>query len=425
MPPLSSLSAGDIAQGVRAGTFSATEVIEACLARISAREPLVGAWEFLDPDLARRQALAVDEAAVKGSLCGVPIGVKDIMNTGDMPTGMGSPIYEGHRPAADAACVAALRAAGAVVPGKNVTCEFAGLTAGKTANPVDPRRTPGGSSSGSAAAVADLMVPVALGTQTGGSVLRPSSYCGVIGFKPSYGRIDLAGVFPAAPSLDTLGLHARSLDDIEGLLSVLAPGLAPSDGQREAPSIIGLCRTAMWDQAKPETRAAIEDAASRLSDEGAGIIELTLPQAVRDLNLLRPIINDRERSMTLQREWAEHRHLLSPQMQNTIRRGHEVPDADYKSALRLMNTYRADMTAIFSDVDFILTPAVDGEAPEGLEDTGDPKFQSLWTLLGTPAVSLPVFSGPSGLPVGIQLVAPCGHDADLIAVSRWVMERLS
>jgi Asp-tRNA(Asn)/Glu-tRNA(Gln) amidotransferase A subunit family amidase len=212
---LNSLSATAIATGVADGSFTAEAVTAACLDHIAAREDTVGAWEFLDPELALTQARGVDAAEVKGPLAGVPVGVKDIIDTHDMPTGMGSPIYDGHRPSADASCVAQMRAAGAVILGKTVTCEFAGLTPRKTTNPHDPTRTPGGSSSGSAAAVADEMIPLAFGTQTGGSVLRPSSYCGIIGYKPSFDTFSLTGIYPAAESLDTLGLHARSLDDIE------------------------------------------------------------------------------------------------------------------------------------------------------------------------------------------------------------------
>ncbi|NBP72642.1 MAG: amidase, partial [Alphaproteobacteria bacterium] len=244
---LNQLSATEIADGVTTGAFSAEAVTLSCLDRVAEREDAVMAWEFLDPELALAQARALDAAPEKGLLAGVPVGVKDIIDTRDMPTGMGSPVYDGHRPPTDASCVARLRAAGAVILGKTVTCEFAGLTPRKTANPHDPARTPGGSSSGSCAAVADGMVPVALGTQTGGSVLRPSSYCGIVGFKPSFDTFNLKGVFPAAESLDTLGLHARTIDDIELLTSALLLRDHKPAPEMPRPPVVGLCKTSMWD----------------------------------------------------------------------------------------------------------------------------------------------------------------------------------
>ena len=419
------LPATEIASGVRSGAFTAGSVVDACLARIESREEIVGAWEYLDPELARKQARAVDLAEDRGQLAGVPVGVKDIIDTCDMPTGMGSPIHYGNRPSADASCVARLRAAGAVILGKTVTCEFAGLAPGKTANPHDPAHTPGGSSSGSAAAVADHMVPVALGTQTGGSVVRPSSYCGVTGYKPSFGTFSLAGVFPAAESLDTLGLHARNIDDIALLFSVLAGG--PFDPARELVSgpAFGLCRTWLWSEAQPETRDAVESAAERLVEAGFAVRDLTLPDEFRRLSELRRVINARERAMAMADAWQRGRELLSPQLQNTIREGLALSYGEYVDALRLMDACRARLDDVFAGCDAILTPAVDGEAPRSLDDTGSPRFQSLWTMLRTPAITLPTHTGPRGLPVGIQLVAPWRGDDLLFAVCRQVMEALS
>jgi Asp-tRNA(Asn)/Glu-tRNA(Gln) amidotransferase A subunit family amidase len=420
--PLNSLSATEIAAGVAAGTFTAEEVTKACLDYIAGREDIVGAWECLDPELALAQARAVDAAPEKGVMAGVPVGVKDIIDTHDMPTGMGSSIYDGHRPPADASCVAQMRAAGAVILGKTVTCEFAGLTPRKTANPHDPARTPGGSSSGSAAAVADHMLPLAFGTQTGGSVLRPSSYCGIIGYKPSFDTFSLTGVYPAAESLDTLGLHARTLDDIELATSALLmrPHALVPDLQR--PPVVGLCKTKMWDAAQPESREAMEKAAAAMQAAGAQVRDFELPEEFDWLGELRGIINGRERAVVMADEWARNRDRLSDQLQKTIQDGLDTDYRDYVDAMYLMETCRARTTQAFEGCDVLLTPAVDGEAPVGLDGTGSPQFQALWTMLHTPTITLPTHTGPNGLPVGIQLVAPYRADRSLMAISRWVLE---
>lgn len=413
------LPAREIAEGVRSGVLAAEAVAEACLARIAACDGTVMAWEFLDPDLVRVQARAVDRTADKGALAGVPVGVKDVIDTADMPTALGSPIHAGRRPAADARCVALLRAAGAVVMGKTVTCEFAGPAPGKTANPRDPSRTPGGSSSGSAAAVADGMVPIALGTQTGGSVIRPSSYCGVLGYKPSFGKFDLAGVFPAAPSLDTLGVHARAADDVALAASVLSerPAAPPAPGRR--PARVGVAKTWLWDRASSETREAVENAARRMEKAGARVFDVGLDNRFRELAEIRGTINAVERARTLRDEWARDRERLSPVMRATVEEGLAVPEAEYGEAKRFLADRRAAGDAAFGACDVLLCPAVDGVAPPGLDDTGDPRFQSLWTMLGTPAATLPAGTGPGGLPVGVQLVAPRRRDGALLDVLRW------
>jgi amidase len=419
---LNTLSATAIATGVADGTFTAEAVTAACLDHIAAREDTVGAWEFLDPELALTQARAIDAADVKGPLAGVPVGVKDIIDTHDMPTGMGSPIYDGHRPPENASCVALIRAAGAVILGKTVTCEFAGLTPRKTTNPHDPTRTPGGSSSGSAAAVADEMIPLAFGTQTGGSVLRPSSYCGIIGYKPSFDTFSLTGIYPAAESLDTLGLHARSLDDIElASAALLRRPFAPI-GELKKPPVVGLCKTPMWDQAQPETREAVEAAAAAMQAAGAMVRDFELPEEFEWLGELRGMINGWERADVMADEWARNRDALSKQMQATIQGGLDTPYRDYVDAMHLMETCRVRTTQSFEGCDVLLTPAVDGEAPVGLAETGSPRFQALWTMLHTPSITLPTHKGSNGLPVGIQLVAPYRADRSLLGIARWVQE---
>ena len=268
-------------------------------------------------------ARELDRGPIRGALHGVPIGIKDVIDTADQPTEMGSPIYRGHRPACDAACVALLRAAGAVILGKTVTCEFAGMTAGPTTNPHNPAHTPGGSSSGSAAAVADLMLPAALGTQTGGSVLRPAAYCGVIGYKPTFGAFNRAGLKFAAESLDTIGLMARSLDDIELVTSVLLGGQPGAPVALGAAPAIGLCRTPLWDTAQPETKHAVEDAAARLAQAGAAVREVVLPADFAGLKTAaRETINNYERSKSMAAEWASHARSDQPEAQALHRARH-------------------------------------------------------------------------------------------------------
>ena len=422
---LNEISATEIVRRIAAGETTAEAVVEACLDRIAAREPSVRAFANLDPELARSRARGLDRGPRRGLLHGVPIGVKDVLDTADQPTEMGSPIYCGYRPAADSACVALARAAGAIILGKTVTAEFAGMAPGPTTNPHNPAHTPGGSSSGSAAAVADFMIPAALGTQTGGSIMRPASFCGVIGYKPSFGTFSRAGLKLAAESLDTVGLLARSLDDIELLTAVLV-GRPPAAPQlMDSAPRIGLCRTSLWEQAQPETVAAVEGAASKLSAAGAQVHEVRLPDAFAGLRAAaRETINCYERSKSLASEWQSHRELLSPQMQRCIGQGLEMRHDDYIAAIRLGAACRAQLEAVFDGLDVLLAPCVNGEAPAGLSHTGDPGFQAIWTLLHVPAMSLSTHRGPTGLPVGIQLIAPKYKDEHLFACARWIWQRL-
>ncbi len=416
--------AAEAARAIAEGRTTSEAVVRACLARIAEREETVRAWAFLDPDLALAQARACDAAAEPaGPLHGVPVGIKDIFDTADMPTEMGSPIYAGHRLAADAAAVAILRAAGAVILGKTVTAEFAGTHPGATANPRDVARTPGGSSQGSAAGVADFMVPVALGTQTGGSVLRPSSYCGIVGFKPTFGTFNRAGIKFAAESFDTIGLHARNLEDIALVRDVLTGRNAGGITPFERPPRVGLCRTHLWHLAEPETVAAIEGAADAIRKAGADVDEVELPAAFAALAGARRAINDYERARAMAHEWRTGRDRLSPAMQKTVASGFATPDSEYRAALAATEECRRLLHEVFEDRDALLAPAVNGEAPLGLDYAGDPAFQSLWTMLHVPAITLPTHRGPNGMPVGIQLVSRRGADDLLLSIAEWVGER--
>ena len=415
--------AAETARAIAEGRTTSEEAVASCLGRIAEREATVRAWAWLDPDHALAEARARDAARPLGPLHGVPVGIKDIFDTADMPTQMGSPIYHGHRPAADAAAVAILRAAGAVILGKTVTAEFAGTHPGPTTNPHDAARTPGGSSQGSAAGVADFMVPVALGTQTGGSVLRPSSFCGIVGFKPSFGTFNRAGIKFAAESLDTIGLHARALEDVALVADVLTGREPGGIAALARPPRIGLCRTPLWHLAEPETVAAIDGAAAAVRAAGAAVDEVRLPAAFDALADARRAINDHERARAMAHEWRTDRDRLSPALRKTVEAGLAVPHAEYRAALARTRDCRHLLDWLFDDWDALLAPAVNGEAPPGLGHAGDPAFQALWTMLHVPAITLPTHRGPNAMPVGIQLVARRGEDDLLLSVAEWVWER--
>ena len=417
---LERLTAREAAGRIGAGEITSAALVEACLARIAAREGEVGAWAYIDPAAALEQARAADAAPAQGPLHGVPIAIKDLIDTFDMPTAYGSPIYEGHRPAADAAPVALLRAAGAVILGKTVTTEFAAVTPGKTKNPRTLAHTPGGSSSGSAAAVADFMAPAALGTQTVGSTIRPASYCGVVGFKPTYQALSIAGVKAQAESLDTLGLMARSVDDAGLLYAVLSGGPVPAaQAAPETPPRLAFCRTAHWPKAEPAAVAAMEAAQRKLRAAGAWIEEVELSARFAEALDAQWLILRFEFARALSFERTRRRELLSDRLRALLDDGIKIAPADHAAAQALARACRAEIAAVFSRFDAILTPAAAGEAPEGLFGPSDLLFQRLWTLLHLPALTLPGLTGPRGLPIGIQLVGPHGGDLLLLEVARW------
>jgi Asp-tRNA(Asn)/Glu-tRNA(Gln) amidotransferase A subunit family amidase len=424
MSKLNQLSATEIARGIAAKKFTAEAVVRDCLKRIAEREPVVKAWATVDPDYALRQARALDSGPSRGALHGVPIGVKDIIDTADLPTEMGSAIYKGNRSFSDAACVAIVRAAGAVILGKTVTAEFAGMSPGPTTNPHNAAHTPGGSSSGSAAAVADFMVPAAFGTQTGGSVLRPAAFCGVVGYKPTFNLFNRAGIKFAAETLDTIGLLANTIDDVELITSVLVNKPLANRSLDSAPRL-GLCRTPLWDTAAPETVQAIEDSAARLAAAGASVREITLPEEFSRLyHASRETINNYERSKSMAADWANHGARISKVLGDRIKLGMATKHEDYIAALRLAEQCRALIADAFDEIDAIIAPCVKGEALARLDYTGDPAFQQFWTVLYVPSMSLPTHRGPTGLPVGIQVVAPRYADDQLFACARWIWQQL-
>jgi amidase len=423
--PLNELSATEIARKTAAGETTCEAVVRDCLARIAARDDVVKAWVNFDPDHALAQARALDRGPHRGPLHGVPIGLKDTIDTFDMPTELGSPIYRGHRPRADASCVALLRRAGAVILGKTATCEFAGSAPPQTTNPHNAAHTPGGSSSGSAAAVADRMAPAALGTQTGGSVLRPSSFCGIFGYKPTYNMINKEGVWPAADSIDTIGWLAGAIDDIELLMAVLRMQTPQPPRALSEPPRIGVWRTDLWDTAQDESKAAVEDAAARLGKAGAKVRDARMPDAFLGLHVIaRSTISFYERAACMAFFWDHQRERLSPQMQRYIENGHKISREDYIAGLRRLDECRALLSFVFEDFDVLLAPCVQGEAPKGLAVTGDPSMQAVWTALHTPSMTLPTHRGPNNLPVGIQVVGQRYEDDRLFASARWIWQRI-
>jgi Asp-tRNA(Asn)/Glu-tRNA(Gln) amidotransferase A subunit family amidase len=416
------LSAREAAKAVAAGTLKAETLVEAYLERAQAIEPRLRSFVYLDPALARTQARAVDKAKRKGPLAGVPVGVKDIIDTKDMPTECNSAIHVGRRPDEDADCVAAVRKASGIILGKCVTTEFAGSWPGPTRNPYNPAHTPGGSSSGSAAAVAAGLVPFAFGTQTGGSVIRPASYCGCFGFKATRESLSLAGVHPLASSLDTLGFYARSADDALLFHSVLA-GVKDISPKLPRKPRLAVVRTAMRSKIEPASADLLEAVAHRLAAHAEKIDQVELSPLDSGFDAQNVLI-----SAGIARAFDEiekrHHDLLSVMLLEAIESGRGHSQARIAEAEETRIVCIAAIDRFFGDYDAILTPAAAGEAPKGFHSTGNPDFNRLWTFLGTPSVSLPVGLGPNGLPVGLQLVGPRGGDRALLALSEWAFDIL-
>jgi Asp-tRNA(Asn)/Glu-tRNA(Gln) amidotransferase A subunit family amidase len=406
-----------------AGKLTAVQLAEDSLARVAEREGDVQAWAYINADQVLAQARALDREPRRGPLHGIPVGLKDIIDTIDMPTEYGSPIYAGHRPQADASCVALLRKAGAVMMGKTVTTEFAVRHPNKTRNPHNLEHTPGGSSSGSAAGVADYMMPLALGTQTGGSVVRPSAYCGVVGIKPTFNIINRAGVKPNSESLDTIGVMARSVPDVAMMLAVLTG--RPVDELKPYKPRIGFYRTPQWPRADDATRSLIEGAVPLLAKAGATIREITLPEQFDGIETAHGRINDYEMVRAFAYERANHPEKISATLTAKIRESDMCTYEQYIAAQQHAVACRALLADALSDVDVLLVPSAPGEAPATLSTTGESTFNRIWTALHVPAVTLPVFKGPTGLPIGAQLIGPFGGDLKMLACAEWVWRALS
>jgi Asp-tRNA(Asn)/Glu-tRNA(Gln) amidotransferase A subunit family amidase len=422
MPDPALLTATTAVGLIRKGTLRPETLIEACLDRIAQREPEVRAFAFLDPGMARRAAAS----ALPGPLHGLPIGVKDVLDTYDMPSEYGSPIWRGWRPRADAACVAWARAAGAVVIGKTVTTEFATRKPGPTANPRRLSHTPGGSSSGSAAGVADWFFPLAYGTQTAGSIIRPAAFCGVVGYKPSFGMINRAGMKIMSDSLDTIGVIARSVADC-ALFAAAVSGRDLGDPDRKpdhAPRI-GICRSPSWGHAGAETVGLFDRVSSALQRAGAMITDRELPLAMEALATAHPIIMNRESARALGWELTTRPDQISGILRERLESGLSRTEAEAETACGAFVAARQAVPTVFEGLDVLVTPAAPGQAPEGLGWTGDPVFNYIWTTLHVPCVTVPAGEGPDGLPLGIQIVARNGEDTAVLAWAQWVERALS
>lgn len=416
------VGAAEAARSIRAGVRSAESIARECLERIAMRETTLGAWEYLDPDAVLAGARMLDRAPDRGLLHGVPIGVKDVIDTADQPTGYGSPIYAGHRPARDAACVSRLKEAGALILGKTVTTEFAFAHPAGTRHPFEIEHTPGGSSSGSAAAVADGMVPAALGTQTGGSTIRPSAFCGIVGYKPAFGSIPTGGLKPLAPSLDTIGIMARKIEDIPLLAGALAArAVMPAC---EGPPRVALCRTPYWGSAEAAAQTLVIETAEAVREAGARAREIELPPQFARLDHVHRVVMSAEVARSMDPEWRNDAGRLSTVMRTFIKRGQRQSPRDVAAGWGLVSDCRRRLATICEDGEILMTLPATGEAPRGLATTGDARFCRLWTLLGLPCLHLPVAGGPAGLPLGVQLVAPHNDEDTLLGAARWMAERL-
>jgi Asp-tRNA(Asn)/Glu-tRNA(Gln) amidotransferase A subunit family amidase len=438
---LADLNAHEAAAGVRSGEFKSVDLVEAFLSRIAEKDDAVQAWTHMDPSYALAQASRFDGARdaglPSGALQGVPIGIKDIFDTRDLPTENGTVLDAGRQPTEDCTAVSLLRQAGAVIMGKTVSTELATYSPGKTRNPHNPDHTPGGSSSGSAAAVGGGMVPLAIGSQTAGSVIRPAAFCGVYGYKPTHGLISRHGVLQLSRILDHVGVFGRSLADValigEVLMNFDAQDLDVKPRARpplvavtaEEPPVtprIAFIKPPGWDGAEDDTKNAFNDLAAVLGDT---CDEVDLPDPFENALDWHRIIMHTDFAKNLDGYYERGKDGLSDVLRGLIEEGQNVLAVDYIRAVDWIKILSADLERVFERYDAILTPAALGEAPAGLEATGDPIFCKLWTLCGTPAVTLPILEGANGLPMGAQLVSARGDDAKLLRTARWLVNRIA
>ena len=438
------LSAVEAAALIETGLLSSCELVEACFARIDELEPTIGAWAHLDRDVALQQARDADEFRKSGlpigALHGLPIGIKDIIDTADYPTERGTILHQGRQPEADATLVSLLKEAGAIILGKTISTELAVYAPGKTRNPHNPEHTPGGSSSGSAAAVAAAMVSLSVGTQTNGSIIRPAAYCGVYGYKPSFGRISRHGVLEQSPPLDTIGVFARDLADLALIADVLmrfdaqdkamttvAPPCIASVMAQEVPlePHFAFIRTPVWEQVDQATKDGLRELIEVINETRAKTIDIVdMPASFAELHEDHRKVMEGDLARSFADEYQRGKAQLSNVLREMIERGQQVSDADYQESLARMQDYNAYLDEVFEDYDAILTPATPGPAPAGIEATGNPVMNTIWTFCGTPAINLPILQSPDGLPIGAQVVGERNDDARLFRSTRWLLDRL-
>ncbi|MEW6670326.1 MAG: amidase [Thermodesulfobacteriota bacterium] len=438
---LNKMSAVFAAAAIRSGKITSEELVRSCLDRITEAEETVHAWAYIDGEYAIKQARDADKRFKSGDsvgpLHGLPVGIKDIFDTADMPTENGTILHAGRQPVEDATAVSLLRGAGAIIMGKTVTTELAVYAPGKTANPHSPLRTPGGSSSGSAAAVAAFMVPLAVGTQTNGSVIRPASYCGVFGYKPTHGRISRYGVLSQSRLLDQVGVFARSIEDVALIAQQLMafdnkdPDVKPkgrfdlNEALMEGPAIrprLAFIKTPVWGHASEVTQDAFKGLVLQLSEN---VKEVQLPKVFdRAVDWHRTIMES-DLARSFEAEYLSGRDKLSPVLCEMIERGRKYSAVDYNKAVEAISSLNKELGVIFSDFDAVLTPATASEAPLGLDSTGSPIFCTIWTLCGVPSLSLPILTGAANMPLGAQLVASRGGDYRLLRIAKWLVNEVS
>ena len=419
------LSALDLARRIEAGTLTPADAIDLCAQAIAARESEVGAFVTLDLEGAKARAEKNADALRASPMRGLPIGFKDIFDTADFPTSYGSAIYAGHRPRADAALVAMAKRAGANILGKTVSTEMAFLDPARTRNPHNRAHTPGGSSSGSAAGVAAGMMPLAVGTQTGGSVIRPASYCGITGFKPSYRLLPMVGVKPFSWSLDTAGLFAASVADVAFAAGAITGRDLRIDRSANVRPRIGFVRTHIWDEASEDMRNAAEAAARAAEKSGADVRDFALPPIMEDAFSIHPLLQNYEAARALAYEYDNHRDQLPKLLRALLDDANKITNETYDDARRTTKRARKIYRDLMADFDVILTPSAPGAAPEGLASTGDAKFNRLWTLLGTPCVNVTGFSNKQNLPLGVQVVGRFGRDRETLEAAQFIEKAIA
>jgi Asp-tRNA(Asn)/Glu-tRNA(Gln) amidotransferase A subunit family amidase len=432
------MSAAQAAAAIQSGEITSEELVKACLEQINAQEDSIGAWVYLDPEYAMQQARDADKhrrsGMAVGPLHGIPVGIKDIFDTKDMPTEDGTLLHAGRTPAYDATAVALLREAGAIIMGKTVTTELAVYAPGKTRNPHDPARTPGGSSSGSAAAVAAGMVPLAIGTQTNGSIIRPASYCGICGYKPSHGLISRYRILQQSRILDQVGVFGRTVEDVALMAQQLMafddrdPDLRPRtrsnliDTATQEPLMtprLAFVKTPAWDQADEDVQGAFAELVEFLGDR---VEELDLSELLENANDWHRTIMEADLAKNFRREYERGKNSLSETLQEMIERGQQCLAMDYNYAQEQIPALNSELDEILMEYDAIITPATTGEAPLGLESTGSPVFCTPWSLCGVPSISVPILQGSNGMPIGVQMISNKHDDARLLRTANWLVQ---
>jgi Asp-tRNA(Asn)/Glu-tRNA(Gln) amidotransferase A subunit family amidase len=422
---LNALTATELSQELEQGRTTSVAIVEDCLERIAAREPDIRGWAYIDPDTALKQARACDKQSRRSPLHGIPIGIKDIFDTYDMPTAYGSAIYKDFRPTIDTALVALMRRGGMVILGKCKTTEFASPVPVGVRNPHDFTRSPGVSSSGSAAAVADYMVPLALGSQTGGSTILPAAFCGVVGYKSSLTGLDRGNVRHLRPTLDTMGLFARSLSDIVELRRVLT-GITPAASVHDVRGLrIGVCHTVSWSEAQPETVQALESAVKSLAAAGAQVRDAEMPAVFNDIAQSFRAVSSVESLRAMTTEARDHFDTLNHWIKDSLTTAKQIDQAQFEKAQHHVVQCQQAMAEIFKGCDAIITPSTTGEAITDVVSVSNSAFNRIWTLLHVPCITIPAYIGPNGMPVGLQIVGPLGEDDRLLAVSRAIAAAVS